>query len=421
MDEFHRRDTCRLCGEKKLQSVIKFVPTPVGDAYLPKEHLQDEEETYPVELFLCLYCGHAQLSDIISPKKIYQEYIYKTADSLGLVEHFQKYVESVIQKIQPQKGDLVIDIGSNDGSVLQFFKNHGLHVLGIDPAKVISEEANKKGIETINDFFTVKLANDIKAKYKQASIIISNNTFANIDNADDFIDGIKLVLDKQGVFVFETGYALDTFQKCVIDNIYHEHLSYFSIRPLKKFFERKGMDLFYVEREKTKAGSIRCMVQFKNGNRKQDPSVHDIMELEQDVGLQEPEYFYKFKNDLEHTKQNTLNLLKRLKKRNKKIIGYGASVGVTTIMYEFGIGKNFIDFCVDDNVRRQNLFSPGMHLPVLSPQEIYSQKADYVLILAWQYSDPIIKKHKAFLEQGGKCIVILPQLLVIDKSYFLEK
>lgn len=224
-----RRDTCRLCGGKNLESVIKFENTPIGDAYVTEEHLDKKQEVFPVEVFLCRDCGHAQLLDVVDSEAIYREYLYKTSISLGLVEHFRKGVDSILDYVKPEKGAFVVDIGSNDGSVLQAFKNKGMRVLGVDPAKEIAKKATEKGIKTIPEIFNLKLAKDINNKYGQAQIIITNNTFANIDDLDDVMAGIKEILAPNGVFVVETGYALDLLQKIVFDNIYHEHLSYFSV------------------------------------------------------------------------------------------------------------------------------------------------------------------------------------------------
>ncbi|MBU1199354.1 MAG: class I SAM-dependent methyltransferase [Nanoarchaeota archaeon] len=413
-----RRDTCRLCGGKNLESVIKFENTPIGDAYVTEEHLDKKQEVFPVEVFLCRDCGHAQLLDVVDSEAIYREYLYKTSISLGLVEHFRKGVDSILDYVKPEKGAFVVDIGSNDGSVLQAFKNKGMRVLGVDPAKEIAKKATEKGIKTIPEIFNLKLAKDINNKYGQAQIIITNNTFANIDDLDDVMAGIKEILAPNGVFVVETGYALDLLQKIVFDNIYHEHLSYFSVKPFQSFFKKHGMELINVKRVPTKAGSIRCFVQFAGGPRKLLPSVERIISLETDMGLHEPQIFKDFVSNFNSMKEQTVNLLKRLKAKGKKIVGYCASVGVTTLLYNFGINQDLIECLVDDSPSKHNLYSPGFHVPVLSPKKIYEIKPDYVIILAWQYNKPIIKKHLEYLAEGGCFIVFLPLLKVIDCESF---
>ena len=412
---FHR-NTCRLCNGKKLELMMKLAPTPIGDDYIPKELLGKKQEPYPVELFLCRSCGHAQLLDVVDPEAVYGNYLYTTSISLGLVEHFHRYADSVLQQISPAKNSLVIDIGSNDGSLLRFYKNQGMRVLGVDPAREIARQATKAGIETLPEFFNLKLAKAIKKKYSSATIVTSNNTFANIDDLDTMTEGIKELLTPDGVFVFETGYVLDLLQKVIIDNIYHEHISYFAVKPLETFFNRHGMEIINVERVPTKGGSLRCTVQLKGGARKASPSVKRIMRLETDLGLQQPEIFKAFETNFNNVKHQLMSLLKSLKAKGRTIIGYGASVGVTTELYNLGIDNNMIDFLVDDNITKHNLYSPGMHIPVLPSQKIYEKKPDYVIIFPWQYIEPIIKKHKEYLEQGGCFINILPQVVVMDKS-----
>lgn len=407
--------TCRLCHSNSMKLVVKLKPMPIGDAYLAKEHLKNQG-LFGMDLFICLDCGLAQLPEVVSPDVIYRPYIYRTSDSKGLVEHFRKYVETVFDKFKPPKGLLAIDIGSNDGTVLRFFKDKGMKVLGFDPAITIAQEATKSGIPTLPEFFNQATAIKTNQNHGKACVITANNVFANINNLDDFILGVKELLLPDGIFVFETGYVLDLLQKTIFDNIYHEHLSYFSVKPLDKFFKRHNMQIIDAERTNTKGGSIRCVVQHASDSRKPSPQVNLIMRLEKDYGAQDPEAFDLFSENMNLIKRRILILLKRLKNNKRKIAGYGASVGVTTILYNYELGVGFIDYLVDDNPNRQGLYSPGHHIPVLSPKELYARKPDYVVILAWQYAESIIAKHRQYLENGGYFIVLLPQVKIVGKD-----
>jgi SAM-dependent methyltransferase len=329
-----------------------------------------------------------------------------------LTEHFRQYAEAVLNRINPLLGGLVIDIGSNDGTLLRFFQKRGMQVLGIDPAGHVAEKATNSGIETLPEYFTVELARKIKSERGCAAIITANNVFANIDELDDMITGIRQLMAPDGVFVFETSYLLDVVQKMLIETFFHEHLSYFSVKPLQDFFKHYGMELIDIERVPTKGGSIRCTVQLVGGPRKISPSVTELISIEENFGLQSSQPFKDFSSRLNARKNELHALLGELKAKGKSIAGYGASVGVTTIIYEFGIA-GFLDFIVDDNPSRHGLFSPGYHISVLSSQVIYERKPNYILILAWGYAEPIMRKNQEYLEQGGHFILPLPEVKII--------
>ena len=412
MGRTFKRENCRLCLNRNLSMVIALGATPIGDQYLPEKSLHTTQKCYPLELYLCNDCGLLQLLNIIDPEEIYTKYIYLSSDSKGLVEHFGRYSSEVINFINPPKNALVVDIGSNDGSFLNFFKKSGLNILGIDPAEDIAKSATENGIETIHSFFLEDLAEKIKKERGKAYLITINNALANIDDLTSLLSGVKNLLADDGVFIFETGYVLDLIQKCIFDNIYHEHISYFAVKPLETFFRNNGMELIDVKRIPTKGGSIRCIVQFAHGKRKASANVREMIEKETAFGLFSIAAFNSFKEKLESLKTSLNAMLADLKKRNFKIAGYGASVGVTTMLYYFGI-RDYMDFLADDNTRRQNLYSPGLHMPVKSPDDIYSKKIDYVLILAWQYAEIIISRHKEFLKKGGHFILPLPELKIV--------
>jgi len=407
-----RRSTCGLCGGRNLELVLKLASTPAGDTYVPAGSLKEVQEVFPLDLFLCRACGGVQLLDVVDPKIVYGNYIYETSISLGLAEHFQKSVDKIMGYVKPSKGAFVVDIGSNDGTLLKFFKNQGMSVLGVDPAPHAAQKARDSGIETLQTFFTIDVARKIKDKRGPAAIVTANNVIANIDNLTDMIEGLRELMAYNGVFVFETGYLVDLIQKKLIDNIYHEHLSYYTVRSLEALFRRNGMELIDVERIPTKGGSLRGIVQLRGGGRTISPSVSQLIELETKLGAGHAGVFKDISAEINALKKKLLNFLRDLKTQEKTIAGYGASVGVTTLIYLFGLA-DILSFIVDDNPSRQNLFSPGHHIPVVSPQVIHERKPDYVLILAWRYSEPIIKKHQAYLKQGGHFIVPLPRLKVI--------
>ncbi len=402
-DAVQRRETCRLCNAKNLELVVRLVPTPVGDAFVPKDQLDVPQPAYPLDLLLCRQCGNVQLLNVVDPDIIYRQYYYKSSVSLGLVDHFRRYAESLRDQIKPTAGSLVVEIGSNEGALLRPFKEWGYRVLGIDPAIEIARTATESGIETMPTYFTVDLAREIKSKNGMASLIVANNVFANIDDLSNVIEGVKTLLAPDGVFVIETSYWLDVVEKLLIDTIFHEHLTYFSVKPLSIFFERNGMQLIDVVHGPTKGGSIRCMVQLKGGKRAVSPAVTHQIESEEKAGIFTPERYKLYTDQINSAKEKLLANLRKLKSQGKTIAGYGAAVGLTTVIYHFGLGE-VLSFLVDDNTDKHNTFSPGLHLPTLPSSALYDRKPDAVVVLAWRYADAIIDKHQQYLSQGGKFI-----------------
>lgn len=408
----YRRDTCRLCGRRHHELALQLAPTPLADAYVSLEHRDEVQPTYPLDLSVCRGCGHVQLLDVVHPEAIYREYIYETTSSLGLAEHFRSYAEEVFGRIAPAPGSFAIDLGSNDGTLLRCFAGRGMRVLGIDPAREIARRATAAGIETLPLFFSEALGRQLHRERGPAAIITSNNLVANVDDLDDFIEGIRALLAPDGVFVFESFYLADLMRHLVFDFIYHEHLSYFSVKPLETFFRRHGMELVDVLRVTTKGGSLRYTVQRAGGPRKASPAVAEMMALETESGLDRPETFRAFAATIDQAKGRVVSLLRDLTAQGKRIDGFGASATTTTLLYHFGLG-DMIGAIYDDNAQRHHLFSPGLHLPVLPPQALYERKPDAVVMLAWRYAQPIMARHRPYLEQGGRFVIPLPAVQLL--------
>ena len=408
----YRRETCRLCGGRNLDVALHYEPTPPADAYVPINQRDLVQQVFPLDLYLCRDCGFSQLCDVIRADSIYVDYIYETKSSLGLVDHFRRYANSVLDRIKPPPGALVVDLGSNDGTLLRPFKERGMTVLGIDPAREIARDATASGVETLPEFFTADLSSKIRNERGAAAIVTANNIYANVDELGDFTDNIRTLLSADGVFIFESFYLGDLIDNMVFDFIYHEHLSSFSVAPLVTFFKRHGMELIDAERVPTKGGSLRYTVQLAGGPRKVTKAVTDLLADEERRGLSRLETFKAFSARIEAAKAQLRSLLAKLKSEGKTMAGYGASATTTTLIYHFGLG-DFLDYLVDEYSRKQNTLTPGMHLPVLGPQALIDRKTDYVVILAWRYVQPILDKNRAYRDQGGKFIVPLPKLEVI--------
>jgi 2-polyprenyl-3-methyl-5-hydroxy-6-metoxy-1,4-benzoquinol methylase len=407
-----QRDTCRLCGSDKLDLALHLEPTPLGDMFVPAALRDVPQPCFPLDLLLCAQCANVQLHDIVNPEVIYPEYTYTSAVSLELPEHFRAYADAVIERLRLKPGNMVMEIGSNEGVLLRAFAARGMKVLGVDPAREIGRRANAAGIKTLTAYFTSALAKKIREEHGAPSVIIANNVLANIDHLDDVIDGVRALLSPDGVFIFETSYCLDVVQKALLDTIFHEHISYLAAAPLAPYFARHGMEMIDAVRVATKGGSLRCTVQLAGGPRKVEQGVAELIQLEWLTGLNRVAAYRELGTGLERIKSGLLSHMRDWKAQGKSIAAYGAAVGLTTMLYHFGLGL-FVDFIADDNPAKQNLFSPGLHLPVLPSASLYDRKPDYVVVLAWRYIDAIVAKNRAYLAAGGQFLVPFPEVLVI--------
>ncbi len=411
--DYFKRKTCRLCNSSALESVLKFNSTPPANAFVTKNRLNFQQKTYPLEVFFCNDCKHVQLLDIVNPSILFKDYVYVSGTSPIFRNHFEDYTVSLINEFNPSPEELIIDIGSNDGTLLSCFKSRGFKILGIDPAKDIAKEANKKGLETINDFFDFELSNYIKVNFPRASIITANNVFAHCDDLIGIVKGVKNLLSEDGIFIFEVSYLVDVLEKTLFDTIYHEHLSYHSVIPLIKFFGENGMELFKVERINTHGGSIRGYARKSSNYSYEHKSIKELIYLEEKMATNKKQTLVNYSTKINDLKVKLNQILIKLKLEGKKIGAFGAPAKATTLMYQFGLDKSLIDFIVDDSPLKQGLFSPGLHIPVLSSNAIKSEKPDYLLLLAWNFADSIINKNKDYIESGGHFIVPLPQITIV--------
>jgi len=408
-----RRNDCRLCQSNSLTKILSLEPTPPANAFVDKEARNKVQDKFPLDVYFCEDCAHVQLIDVVDPKMLFENYVYVSGTSPVFVKHFEGYANSMQTRFHLTKDDMVLDIGSNDGTLLKAFKNKRMRVLGVDPAIEIAKAATIKGIETLPEFFTPTLAKKIKEKYGSFALITGNNVFAHADELKEIIKGARKLLRANGVFVFEVSYLIDVFEKTLFDTIYHEHLAYHSVKPLIKFFSQQSMELFAVERISSHGGSLRGMVQLKGGPHRKDGSVEELLTLESKLGLDRALTLQKFGEKIDGIKAELKSLLKRLKNEGKVIAGFGAPAKATTLMYHLEIGPEIIDFIVDDNPLKQGLFSPGHHIPIYSSKAIETYKPDYLVILAWNFASPIIKKLTAFRKSGGHFITPLPKVEIL--------
>jgi len=412
-EQCSKRKNCRLCNSEKLCLCFKLEPTPPANAFVKKEHLDEPQTTFPLDVYFCENCYHVQLLDIVDPKELFENYVYVSGTSSTFVNHFEEYSKFIIKNYLSGDSSFVVDIGSNDGTLLQFFKKNGCHILGVDPAKKIANNATKNGIETLPLFFDDKVSKMIQDKYGSADVITANNVFAHIDNLTGFITNVRNLLTHNGIFSFEVSYLADVIQKTLFDMTYHEHLSYHSVLSLVPFFESNGMELIEAIRVDIHGGSLRGIVQLKNGPYKIGESVKNAIKIEKGLHLDKADTFQKFAIGINEIKSKFQSLIIKLKQDGNTIAAYGAPAKATTLLYHFGIDSSTIDFIVDDSALKQGLYSPGKHIPILSPEAIYQKKPNYLIILAWNFTEEILKKHAKYKNEIGHFIVPLPTLMVI--------
>lgn len=414
MQHFTHRDQCRLCSSEKIELVLPILPSAIGDAFVPKERLAEEQGVYPLDTYICLDCGHLQNLDMVDPEILFRDYTYRSSVTLGLVEHFKKYAADVVSGLSIPAGSLVAELGSNDGSLLKAYKALGMRVVGVDPAKSIAATATSEGITTLPEFFTSNIAKTIKRDHGQATVMCANNVFAHADNLSDIVVGIHDLLAPDGAFVFEVSYVPDIIDNFVFDTIYHEHVSHHALIPLEKFFNRHDMTLFDVVRVQSKGGSIRGFAQpLSTGTRPRSAALTAMMAAEEQRGITRPQIYHDFYKRIEERKKAVLECVDAAIRSGKTVAGFGASTTTTTLLYHFELGSR-LKYLVDDNPLKHNLYSPGYHLPVLPSSELYTRRPDMVVILAWIYEKPIIKKHRKYVQEGGTFVVPLPDLKVVS-------
>lgn len=404
---------CRACKGKDIEKIVSLGPTPNANSYLHKNQIDREEYYYPLDVYFCNSCHLLQLGHEIMPEILFGDYVYVSGTSPIFVKHFKEYADVVTKKLLLDKHSLVVDIGSNDGTLLSFFKENGATVLGVEPVKKIASTAQKKGIESVVKFFNINTAKLIKRDYGRADVICANNTFAQISDLDSLLKGINELLSDDGAFIMEVPYVVDMIQKGYFDLIYHEHHSLPAVYPLSVLFSRYKMEIFDVEKFPVHGGTIRVFIKKKISKRKIEKSVINFIIIEKKLKLNKKITYINFFKEINKNKMKLLVILNRLKENNKRIAGYGAPAKANTLLNTCNIGPDMLDYIVDDSAWKQGLFTPGQRIPIVSSETLYKNRPDYLLILAWNFASSIMELHKEYKKKGGKFIIPFPKPRII--------
>lgn len=410
--KIRKRTTCRLCDSGKLELVCPLKPTPVAEKYRATREEALSIPAVSLDLYRCDDCGHVQILDLVEADYLFgADYTYRSGQTKGIVEHFEDYAERAWNRLGMKSGDLVLEIGSNDGTLLEQFKRRGARVIGVDPASTIANEANQRGIETIAAFFTPALAAEIVAKHGRAKLIVANNVFAHADNLQDIAHGISKVVTDDGVFMFEVSYLKDVLDHCLLGTIFHEHFSYHAVTPMQRFLRRHGLELFHVERNTIQGGSIIMSARASAATYPTDSSLTDVLALEAQTGLNTRAALADFAAKLQKLRTQATDFVRQAKAAGKSIAGFGAARSGTTLIAQLEIG-DAIDCIFDDHPDKHGKYSAGFGIPVVKTTEIASRQPDYIIILAWVFAEKIMRSNRAYAEAGGQWVTCVPELKI---------
>jgi hypothetical protein len=416
MKKTNSASKCRFCSNKLEYSVIDLGMSPLCQKHVKPEHANNMEKFYPLHAFICEHCWLMQLEEFATPDEIFaDEYAYFSSYSESWLEHARNYTDLMISRFGISSNSLVVEIASNDGYLLQWFLQKGIPVLGIDPAANVAEAARKKGINTEVEFFGKDTALKLASKYRKADLLLGNNVLAHVPNINDFVSGMKEMLNTEGVITMEFPHLQRLIERNQFDTIYHEHFSYLSFVAVNRIFAHHGITLFDVEELPTHGGSLRIYGKHKDDHKKEvTKRVIELLKREIDLGFESLEYYSLFEEKIKETKRKILDFLIGAKRKGKTIVGYGAPGKGNTLLNYCGVRTDFLDYTVDMSPHKQGNFLPGTHIPILHPDIIKETKPDYVFILPWNLKDEIIAQHKYVHEWGGKFVVPIPELMILD-------
>ncbi len=404
---------CRICGYPDLRLILSLGKMPLANALLSAEQLEEPEAVYPLNPVFCRRCTLVQITETVSPEKLFREYFYFSSFSETMLRHAEQLVRRLIASRRMDKKSLVVEVGSNDGYLLQYYHRQGIPVLGIEPAVNIARVAQEeRGIRTVCELFGDELARQLRERSERADVIHVHNVLAHVDDLNGFVHGIQLLLKDDGCAVIEVPYVKDLIDHCEFDTIYHEHLCYFSLTALDRLFHRHALVIQDVERIPIHGGSLRLFVG-KASSSQRGGAVRTLLCEEAAWGIDRLEFYQGFCQRIETLKASLCSLLRQLKQAGNRLAGYGAAAKACTLLNYCGIGRETLDFVVDRSPYKQGRYMPGMHLPIYPPEKLREAMPDYVLLLAWNFSDEILEQQEQYHRQGGRFIIPVPAPKII--------
>jgi 2-polyprenyl-3-methyl-5-hydroxy-6-metoxy-1,4-benzoquinol methylase len=405
---------CRFCHHELTHEFVDLVNSPPSNSFLTEEELNEPEAFYPLKLYVCGNCFLVQIDEYRKSEEIFCEnYVYYSSFSKSWLEHARNYVEMITSRMELNSESFVMEVASNDGYLLQYFKKKGIPCLGIEPAKSTAQVARQKGIETITEFFGSKLAAQLVKQGTQSDLLIGNNVLAHVPNINDFVEGVKIALKPEGAATMEFPHLLHLVEETQFDTIYHEHFSYLSFHTVRRIFAEYGLELFDVEELPTHGGSLRIYAKHQEDERKDtSPRVQELLEKEKSIGMDRLAYYQNFQAKVDRVKYELLSLLIEQKRRGKKVVAYGAAAKGNTLLNYCGIKTDLIPFVVDASPHKQGRFLPCSHIPVVHEENIKKTQPDFVLILPWNIKDEIMDQLAYIRKWGGRFVLPIPKLAI---------
>lgn len=411
VENCRRIDECRSCGNDDLTSYLDLGDMPLVNNVLTPEQI-DQEEKYPLEVVYCDDCGLSQLSTVVDPSILFRDYAYRSSVSRTFIDHCSLLAEK-LNKSYLSKNDLVVDIASNDGTLLMPFKKAGNRVLGVDPALNLAEIASESGIPTISEFWGRKgLAESIVKEHGKAKAITAFNVFAHVDDVHGFLSEANLLLEDDGYLIIEAPHLLNLIEGNQFDTVYHEHLSYLLTKPVDRMVRQHGMRLSRVEKQNIHGGSLRYFIE-KRGRNSSDGSVEKISREEESLGLYNKGSYYGAKRQFEAATSNLETILRELKSLGKSISGFGASAKGNILLNSCGVGRDVINRIYDDTPEKQGKIYPGVHIPIVSRETLSQDSPDYLVLLSWNFAKEMMEKTIDYKKSGGKYIIPIPHLKIV--------
>ncbi|MET4294266.1 2-polyprenyl-3-methyl-5-hydroxy-6-metoxy-1,4-benzoquinol methylase [Bradyrhizobium sp. LB8.2] len=401
---------CRMCASERLALFLDLGEMPPADQFLHKHQLSEHRDAYPLQVAVCEECGLIQLNYVVPPEILYcDDYPYESSTTTAGRRHWGEFARTTTRLLGLTKDDLVVDIGSNVGVLLQMFKEQGTKVLGVDPAANIAEIANKNGIETVAAFFNSESAKKVVASKGQASVITGTNVFAHVGDLHDLMQAVSILLAERGTFIIEAPYFLELLHSLEYDTIYHEHLSYLSVKPLVRFFKQFGMEIFDVQLRDIHGGSIRLFVR-KIGvsTSRVAPIVEQMLANEEREKIYELDTLRKFAQGVANNRLALRAMLTGLKQSGSKIVAVSAPAKGMTLLNYCGLGSDFLDFVTEKSRLKLGRYTPGMNIEVVPDDMLLKHQPDYALLLAWNFAEEIMNNLKEFSDRGGKFIIPIP-------------
>ena len=403
---------CRSCSGKTAKHILDLGLQPLANSLRKENELGKPEAKYPLRLAVCTSCWLMQILDILPPAALFSDYVYFSSFSSTMLQHAKEAVRQYIEAFHLTTESFVIEIASNDGYLLKNFSEAKIPCLGIEPAENIAKVAQKNGIETINDFFNHNLSSRLAEEGRQADLVVANNVFAHVPETNDFVKALKVVLKPHGTIVLEFPYGAELIEKNEFDTIYHEHVFYFTLTPLVSLFARHALQIWDVQRTPIHGGSLRLFISHA-GTRITTERVTDLLQEESGKGVCFSAYYEDFASNVLKLKEDSRNLILKLKAEGKRIAAYGASAKGSTLLNFFDLGREIIDFVVDRSTYKQGHFTPGTHLPIAAPEALLERMPEYTLLLTWNFADEILKQQREYRDRGGKFIIPIPALTIV--------